>query len=354
MAHAGRLTSDDGAAWSWRSALWQTRSAQIKPSQKAKRRIEPLVLCGHGVALKIEGGSLLVRNGFTHHPQEREEFRFFKGSLDIPPQIIVLDGSGNITFDVLNWLAEQNVTLTRLTWQGEIATVAASNGYAANPHRVNWQRETRADHTARMSWCIDLISRKIEGCILTLEKAVPRSSRWNAAMERAYADLSALELTPPQDIVGLRIIEANSAAAYFRAWRDIPIKWRGLTRNPIPDDWKSVGARTSDFALAGNRNASHPVNAMLNYAYTVVESQQRLKAIAEGYDPTIGIMHESRPGASAFVYDTMEPERAKVDRSLLDFIRSHTFDPADFVLRRDGVVRLNPRLAGAVVAIVYR
>jgi len=325
----------------------------LKRPAKAQRRTEPLILCGHGVALKIEMGSLLVRNGFTHHPQKREEFRFFRGSLDIPPQIIMLDGSGNITFDVLNWLAEQNVALTRVTWRGEIATVSTPNGYAANPHRVEWQRHTRANHAARMSWCIDLISRKIEACILTLEKAIPRSSRWNAAMERAYADLSALELTPPQNIAGLRIIEANSAAAYFRAWREIPIKWRGLTRNPIPDDWKSVGARTSEFALAGNRNASHPVNAMLNYAYTVLESQQRLKAVAEGYDPTIGIMHEGGNGASAFIFDIIEPERSKIDRALMNFIRSHTFHPADFTLRCDGVVRLNPQLARAVAAMAY-
>jgi CRISPR-associated endonuclease Cas1 len=203
-----------------------------------------------------------------------------------------------------------------------------------------------------MSWCIDLISRKIEGCILTLEKVVPRSSRWNAAMERAYADLSTLELTPPNDIVDLRIIEANSAAAYFRAWRDIPIKWRGLTRNPIADDWKTVGARTSEFALAGNRNASHPANAMLNYAYTVLESQQRLQTVAEGYDPTIGIMHEGGNGSSAFIFDIIEPERSRIDRAVISFIRSHIFHPADFILRSDGVVRLNPQLARAVAAMV--
>jgi CRISPR associated protein Cas1 len=32
-------------------------------------------------------------------------------------------------------------------------------------------------------------------------------------------------------------------------------------------------------------------------------------AVAEGYDPTIGIMHEGRYGSSAFVFDLMEPER---------------------------------------------
>jgi hypothetical protein len=36
----------------------------------------------------------------------------------------------------------------------------------------------------------------------------------------------------------------------------------------------------------GNLNAAHPVNAILNYAYTILESEMRIKAIADGYDPT--------------------------------------------------------------------
>jgi hypothetical protein len=37
---------------------------------------------------------------------------------------------------------------------------------------------------------------------------------------------------------------------------------------------------------AGNRNAAHPINAILNYAYAMLESQVRIKGVAEGYDPT--------------------------------------------------------------------
>ena len=39
-----------------------------------------------------------------------------------------------------------------------------------------------------------------------------------------------------------------------------------------------------------------PVNAILNDAYTVVESEVRIKAISDGYDPTIGIMYKGRDG----------------------------------------------------------
>jgi len=72
---------------------------------------------------------------------------------------------------------------------------------------------------------------------------------------------------------------------------------------------------------------------MLNYAYAALESEIRIKSISEGYDPTIGIMHEGSDGSSKFIFDLMEPERPKVDRAVLDFVKGHVFDPADFVIR---------------------
>src|ERR1700730_10588600 len=99
-------------------------------------------------------------------------------------------------------------------------------------------------------------------------------------------------------------------------------KYRCNGKAPISVQSRRVGARsdrgTQLFKLAGNRNAAHPVNAMVNYAYGVLESQVRIKSVAEGYDPTLGIMHESREGSSAFVFDMMEPEWSKVDRRTLE------------------------------------
>jgi CRISP-associated protein Cas1 len=101
-----------------------------------------------------------------------------------------------------------------------------------------------------------------------------------------------------------------------------------------------------------NRHATHPVNAMLNYAYAVLESQVRIATVAQGLDPTIGYLHTSRPGRVALVYDLMEPLRPQVDRLVLTFVLSHTFTPSDFVLRDDGVCRLHPRLAQQVAQLV--
>lgn len=87
----------DDLEWADRGAYWQKQATwrPRHPHQKRKVR-SPLVLGGHGVGLRIDRGSLLVRNGFTHYPQKREEWRFFPGHPDLPSRIVVVDGDGDL------------------------------------------------------------------------------------------------------------------------------------------------------------------------------------------------------------------------------------------------------------------
>ena len=84
---------------------------------------------------------------------------------------------------------------------------------------------------------------------------------------------------------------------------------------------------------------------MLNYAYAVLHSQMQIEAIGEGYDPRLGIMHESCPEARALIFDLVEPRRPIVDAAVLRFASAELFSGADFVIRDDGVCRLAPQLA---------
>jgi CRISP-associated protein Cas1 len=370
-AHAGKLAPSlqyqgisgpfeaeddaDDVAWATRSNMWRTRAEKASVRRTKRAKAAPaLTLAGYGVSMRIVGGALTIQNGFTHYPQKRETIRFFKGDLSLPERIILLDGSGSVTFDVLSWVTEQKVALIRIDWKGDIVCVAGASGYSANPFRVRWQLETRENPDQRNEFCRSLIARKIEASVITLEKSIRRSDKWERAMKSAYAALSRLDENPPENVIELRALEANCAASYFRSWGGIPIKWRGISRRPIPDDWHFIGHRSSPYHLAGNRNAAHPVNAILNYAYAALESEIRINAISEGYDPTIGIMHEGSDGSSKFIFDLMEPERPRIDRAVLDFVNATVFDPADFVIRADGVCRLNPEMSRMVMTKVSR
>jgi CRISPR-associated endonuclease Cas1 len=170
-------------------------------------------------------------------------------------------------------------------------------------------------------------------------------------MKRARDDLARLANDPPRTVTELSLLEARSAVAYFRAWHTTSLLWRASSRHPIPEEWRTVGPRYSRVYSYGSRHAAHPVNAILNYAYSVLQSQVQIRLVTDGYDPMLGVMHSDRDDAPAFVFDIMEPERPKVDRAVLAFLESAKLHPADFIIRDDGVVRLNPELARTVATL---
>lgn len=346
----------DGAAkvepdiWSGRCDHWITEIRRATGRRRLReRQQEPLILCGHGVSLRVDGGTLLVRNGLTHYPQQREEFRFFRGEHVIPPRIIMLDGSGCVSFDVLDWLAEQRVTLVRINWQGDVVSVIAGSGFAADPKKLRWQVETRADPVKRIEFATSLIREKIAHSIETLEAPIFAEASREASISRLRHECDGLSLREPKSIPALLGIEGRAAAGYFKAWEGVPLRWKGTSRRPVPDSWQTIGPRSAVHGTkAKNVRASHPLNAMLNYAYAVLQSEVQVEAVAAGYDPTLGIMHNGYKGSPALVFDFMEPRRPRVDATVLGFALAETFSAADFVIRSDGVVRLAPQLARRV------
>ena len=110
-----------------------------------------------------------------------------------------------------------------------------------------------------------------------------------------------------------------------------------------------MGLRQS--SLSGtNRHATHPVNALLNYAYGLLETEVRIAVVAAGLDPTIGYLHAQRPGRVALVYDLMEPLRPAVDQEVLRFVQKHIFSRGDFVMTDSGACRLHPILKAIAIA----
>jgi CRISP-associated protein Cas1 len=309
---------------------------------------KPLILTGHGVRLRVDQGCLLVKNGFTHHPQTVAEHRFFPADRQKPARIIVIDGNGSITLDVLSWLTTHGIPLVRLDWRGNVTTVL-SNNYGPDHKLVHRQLQAQA---RAVPIATSLIVQKLKNCIATLE-SIPSNERVQTAVKRISADIKELTRTPPKTLKALRGVEGRSALLYFSAWRQTPIKWKGLGRRPIPSDWHQVGPRTSANNIKGyNRDASHPVNAILNYAYAVLESHVRIEIVSQGYDPTIGYLHAFENYRAALVFDLMEPVRPIVDKRVLDFVRLHTFERADFAIRADGVCRVNPELIRHVVKLM--
>jgi CRISPR-associated protein Cas1 len=342
--------------WAARSKHWLEQSQPQTSRRRREREKNPLFLTGHGLSIRVDRGCLVVRDGHTHYPTEETTWRFFSGSLDIPPALIVIDGSGEITMDALDWLGRQEVPLIRLRWDGEFVSVVTSGGQAASTDKVAWQRQTRNSDRRRVEFGLPLIRRKAQNTLVTMEEYVPKSSAWDKAYKNIATRVRWLEDRPPKRFSNLLGIEGAVANEYFRAWSAVSLKWRITKKDPIPDDWGRFKSRAA--LRPGRRRAyraTHPVNAMLNYAYGLLTARTQIQLISKGYDPMIGVMHdeeEARGTYPAFALDQMEPMRPVVDRAVLQLVESETFSGSDFSIQHDGVCRLNPQLARRVAQLV--
>lgn len=345
--------------WANRSQYWISQASKSQAKRlRRERQTAPLVLTGHGLSIRVDKSCLLIRVGNTHYPAEKRELRFFRGSLDVPPRIVLVDGSGNISIDAIDWMAEQSISLVRISYDGSNASVLSPNGFAADPKRVAWQRETRDDPKRQLKFAVSTIERKLKASIETLSDFIPESLARDKAIAAAKSCLVEIKSSP--NLSAMLGIEGKAAQYYWRAWQGVTLNWKAKSRYPIPEEWRHFKSRSSvlNSGKLKNLRASNPVNAMLNYAYAVLLTDVRIRAIADSYDPMLGILHDQkakkRDLTPSFALDLMEPLRPVVDRAVLKLVRQETFTGADFVLQSDGVCRLSPNLATLVSAQVSR
>ncbi len=339
---------DDDSAWAARSEYWRTHDAKRGRGRRKKFNYrQPLILCGHGVRLRIDHGTLLIRNGFTHYPQKQEEFRFFSGDPNLPDRIIILDGSGGMSFDALRWMSEQQITFVQLDWRGQISFVGGNSGISSSRKLLNAQRAFQ-DSTKITEIAQWLIREKVAASIKTITGVIPKSAYREITLNKLGKSFSELGKSRKSiSIQGLSGIEGAAAAIYFRAWQGLSLNWSNPKRKPIPSAWAKIGPRKMNWR-DNSRNARHPINAMLNYGYGMLASQVRTHVAATGLDPSIGIMHGNKGNHIPLVYDLMEPLRPVVDCAILEFALAHAFSPDDFAINRWGGCRLNPQMAKVV------
>lgn len=336
--HAG-----DDIEWARRCEYWSEWRPKSRGRRKKFNYREPLILAGHGIRISVHRNTLLIRPGFTHYPQKLAEIRFFPGDPNLPDRIIILDVSGGISFDALAWMSDQKIALIQLNWRGQVV-FSGNSGFAADPGLVQLQSKIRGSKKA-LQLNRELIAAKFDSCVETLfsvfqnsepaQKAIAEIQTWKKKV------LNCRDAHSSGRILGY---EGMAASIYYRAWHDLPLKWTGLWKKPVPASWSKIGARSMAWQRESN-NARHPVNALLNYGYAMLISMVHTEIVAAGFDPSIGIAHRRGSNPIPLVYDLMEPMRPAVDRKVLEFALSNTFTSGDFSITQLGGCRLNPQMA---------
>jgi len=280
------LEDDAEASWAGRGSYWES----VLESVHHRKTTSSLGIAGHGTLLRVEGNTLVVRHGFTHYPQRQREQHYRPRDRALPERIVLLNCDGAISVPALSWLAKQGVSLILLDWRGNLTAAFSAEPTARNA--------TLCDHLYRLSsaQAVVLAKRLID------KKLAGQASTIGAFPGSIGRDKSVHIIQRERDILAhastleeVRIIEARAAAAYFRLWARLPMRWVGLGRRPVPLEWFNVGMRASAVGYS-NRKATHPSHAILNYMYAVLQNRVAVAAARAGLDPSVGFLHVQQPG----------------------------------------------------------
>jgi CRISP-associated protein Cas1 len=287
-----------------------------------KRRTNPRspvhVLSGFNCSLKVRNDELVAFDT----GEERSHSKVTHGL----QSIVFLGEGGNVTIDAIKWCEAQGVAICVLGWQGDLISVTT-------PHAISDVAIRRAQFASnRLTVAQAILRRKLQRQVAI--------GKFSADKFRATVS----QIKAARSVDELNLIEARAALEYWNNW-SFNLKHR---KRNWPSRWTLFAYRSS-LLSGGPRHATHPVNAILNYAYSVAAAQVTRSLIAAGFDSTAGFLHADANGRHSLTYDALELLRADIDARILPWVAVHTWKRSDFPVTPQGVVRLQPTLAALVV-----
>jgi CRISPR-associated endonuclease Cas1 len=291
-----------------------------------------ITLVGYGIQVRVERGHLLIEDGIG---AERIRYKLARVGHGLQ-RLVVIGSDGVISLAALRWLSDQNVAFAMLERDGKVLAVTG-------PVRPSDAKLRRAQALAfgtevGLTVARELIAHKLAGQEQVAREILRDGTTADevARMRRALADAEGLD--------EIRSFESQGAAAYWAAWRDVPITFAVKDLPRVPQHWRTFGTRKS--LLSGSpRLAVNSPNAMLNYLYSILESESRLAIAALGLDPGLGVLHFDTTARDSLACDVMEAVRPQVDRYVLTWILSRPLRREWFFEQRDGNCRLMSLLA---------
>jgi CRISPR-associated protein Cas1 len=287
--------------------------------------MRPLLLSGYGTSLRVSGHVLEVSN-----PTESSRETF--AAHQLPFDSVVVEGnSGTISFEAARFLAVHDVPVVFLRWDGSVLSTLLPRGPVAGELKL-------AQFAAHND-----TARRVEIARAILAVKFSKSVELLRFLARFYpCDPASVEVevgrgSPEMTIQGLLGWEGRTAVTYWDEFSKVVNRlWpeaRFVTRKGKGKSWA--------------QSATDPVNALLNFGYSLLEARVRHAVNSVGLEPSVGFLHETAASKLPLVYDLQEPFRWLVDLSVIEVLAGRQLDrKKDFVTTDNYHVRLRPRAIG--------
>jgi CRISPR-associated endonuclease Cas1 len=286
-----------------------------------------VTLAGYGISVRVDRGHLFLADGVG---RMRREGRFPRVGHGLR-RLIVIGSDGVISFEALRWLAVQRASFLMLDRVGKV--LVATGPVQTSDARLRRSQALAETNGAGIQLCRELIAAKLAG-----QENLARTKLARSDIADSISQFKA-EVEAATNIQNIRQCEALGARAYWSAWRDVSITFPRNEIRRVPKHWQIFETRESPLTNSP-RLAATPANAILNYAYAIVEAEARLAAAALGLDPGLGVLHLDSRTRDSLACDLMEPIRTLVDAWLLDWLSRGPLKRNWFFEERNGNCRL--------------
>src|SRR5487761_33230 len=348
MALLTIVTDDSGNQRTIRDSRLPERHANAYARESADASV--LVMHGWAMKLAVSDGQLVLTDGSSRNPRIR---KIAPGNRTVS-RIWITGGTGMITLAGINWCADRDIAVGMISSAGDVIM-----SHVPPPEQKPRELDIlRAQFCASESLALE-IAREIEGRKLAGQERNIIEFTGDKTTALRIADYRR-RIESAEDIHMIGSWEGVAAKEYFAEWKGtVSAQFDDRSAERIPADWMQFSGRRSQ--LTGNsqgRNASDPVNALLNFAYALGANECRLAAIVAGLDPRYGYVHGQKHGRDNLAYDMLETIRPEIDRYIVGLVRNRIFSRRDFSalptrLTPAGTVRVMTPLANEIAEYSY-
>lgn len=285
-----------------------------------RRLLNTLFVTSENAYLTLDGDNIVVKeNG-----RELGRFPFVNLS-----DIISFSYAG-ASSALMGACAERKIGLSFCTPNGRFLARVTGNGKGQNVLLRRQQYRVADDQAQSCEIARNFIFGKIYNARWSIERTRRdhpqriESEKFVAATETLQGILSNVFLE--RDLDSLRGWEGVASKVYFSVFDDMIL-------------------RDKENFFFHERNRRPPldnVNALLSFAYILLEHDCASALESVGLDSYVGFMHRDRPGRQSLALDLMEELRpCFADRFVLTLINNRVINADDFICSESGAVRLS-------------
>lgn len=231
-------------------------------------------------------------------------------------RIIILSHVGTVSMEVLRWASALDVTICQVSRDGSVGFI--SPGATSQDARIAVRQVTAGTGMPDEKRGIELARNLIGGKI---------AGQHENMTDILKVDIAPVTLDSVHDVRRMLSLEGSIAVKYWNAWRGrVYAPWEPSALKYVPGHWSQFNGRATirtvgnGYSASSNRQATDFINACLNYAYRIAETEAMHACHVFGLHPGIGIMHGTHNGKQGMALDLLEPLRPITDRVVLSYM----------------------------------